>query len=165
MRNGFKYVITLIFFLCFIYLFSNNVINNKIKLLSYNETSFLFDSSVVSYSNSNSSLSTNNVQTSIDELYEAIMGDCYVGYTKGTTTATNYTCNKKTPASSGTSEFDSGYVKYDNSNNSLVSTTVQTAIDELTTHISYCNVNYHKANDKPVYFHHLKYLQPLVQYL
>ena len=145
MKKTAKYLFLSLFFILFFSLVNSPLIMEE-KLLSYNETSILFDSSAVSYSNTNSGMSTTNVQTSIEELYEAIMGDCYVGYTKGTTTATSYTCNKKTPSGSGTIEWDSNYVRFDQSENSLTSTTVQEAIDELASHIDYCKEHYHVEN-------------------
>ena len=146
MKNKTKYLFLSLFFLLFFVLINNKIITEN-RLLSYNETSFLFNSNVVSYSNSNSGMSTKNVQSSIDELYEAIMGDCYVGYTKGTTTSTSYVCNKKTQEADGTNAFDSNYVKYDNSNNSLTSTNVQSVIDEIALHIDHCKEHYHIENE------------------
>ena len=105
-----------------------------------------FSSSRVAYDNTNSGISSNTIQSAIDEVYQGIIGDCYVGYTKGTTTSTQYTCNKNSAAASSQTDFSGSSVKYDNSSG-LEANNIQSAIDEIITHINYCNDNYSKQNE------------------
>lgn len=105
-----------------------------------------YNSNRVAYNNSNSGMSSNTVQNAIDELYAGVVGDCYVGYTKGTTTSSSYTCNKNAAASSSQTDFNSLNVKYDNSNG-VTANNIQAAIDELASHVSWCNTNYEKDNE------------------
>ncbi|MBR7041956.1 MAG: hypothetical protein IKI04_00485, partial [Bacilli bacterium] len=70
-----------------------------------------------------------------------------VGYTKGTSTFTSYTCNKKSAPSSTTTDFDSSNVKYDNSNNGLTSTTVKAALGDIASYVSKCEQYKHVENE------------------
>ena len=109
------------------------------------DTNILFNSNVVGYNNSSNTISKNDVQDAIDELYEAVTSKCYVGYTKGNVTSSSYTCTKKSKSSVST-VFDSSNVSYDNSNG-ISSSNVQGAINDLIDEIGYCDNSYSKQNE------------------
>ena len=109
------------------------------------DSNIYYNSNRVAYNNTSSGMSSNTIQDAIDELYAGVMGDCYVGYTKGTTTSSQYTCNKKPAASSTITDFNGSDVSYDNSNG-ITANNIQAAIDELASHVSWCNTNYEKEN-------------------
>ena len=112
---------------------------------NFGDTNFLFNSNVVSFSDS--VMKSKNVQTTIDELYQALTTGCYVGYTKGTDNGTTYVCNKSSSDSAGTVDFDSINVKYNNGTSGLTASNVKAAILELANSIGYCKDNYHKENE------------------
>ena len=144
-----KYVISSIFFLLvFVLLINTNSFDApKTNSVALNDTSFLFNSNRVSFGDSNSGISGNTVQSAIEEIYQSIQDGCFVGYTKGTSTSTTYKCNKKSAPGSVTTDFDSNYVKYDNSGNGLTSTTVKAALGDLASHVAECKQYFHKENE------------------
>ena len=103
----------------------------------------LFNSNKVAFSNSG--FASKTVQDAIDELYAGVIGDCFVGYTKGTTTSTQYTCNKNAANTTPSTDYDGANVKYDNSNG-VTANKVQEAIVELSGLVNYCGVHYNKSN-------------------
>ena len=125
---------------------------NKEKSNFQPENPFLGDAPVyynsnrVSYNNTNSGLSANTVQSAIEELYNGIVGDCYVGYTKGDATSTEYRCNKNSSAASVQTDFNANNVKYNNSSG-VIANNIQAAIDEIASYASYCADGYYKTNE------------------
>ena len=117
--------------------------NKKDSILP--DTNIIFNSNQVGYDNSNNTVSKNDVQDAIDELYEAVTTKCYIGYTKGNVTSSSYTCTKKTKSSVST-VFDSINVSYDNSNG-ISSNNVEGAINDLISEIGYCDTSYIKQNE------------------
>ena len=124
---------------------SNKSNNTEYIPHNFGDTNFLFNSNVVSFSDS--VMKSKNVQTAIDELYQALTTGCYVGYTKGTDNGTTYVCNKSSSDSAGTVDFDSINVKYNNGTSGLTASNVKAAILELANSIGYCKDNYHKENE------------------
>ena len=124
----------------------NNLKPNNPFNPNIGDINILFASSAVNYNNSTSGLKSRTVQDAIDELYAATTSDCYIGYTKGTTTSTTYVCNKASSNSAGTTSFESSDVKYDHNTSGLDATTVAEAIQELSELIPYCKDNYERIN-------------------
>ncbi len=131
--------------------YDNKKINNETKYippkfgdLSSGKYFFARD---VNYNNDSGTLKSRTVQNAIDELYAALSSDCFVGYTKGTTTSTQYICNKSTSDSTIMTLFDASDVLYNNSHSGLTATNLSTAIYETSQRFNYCIDGYHKDNE------------------
>ena len=151
MKNKLKIIVPLVFICVILLVLFLSISNKTIKEefdnnSSFGDTSNYFNSNRVFYNNTETGISSNNLQNAIEEVYQGIIGDCYVGYTKGITTTMQYTCDKNTPSQSSQTDFDSENVKYNNSSG-LVANDLQGAIDEIIAHVNYCNNNYHKDNE------------------
>ena len=127
--------------------------NKKKKTFDINDPDFnlgeaisgiLFNSNVINFSDN--SMASKNVQTAIDELYQAYEDGCAIGYEKGTDTGDTYTCNKRSPDSDQSIFFDAGYVNYDNLISGLESENVSNAIIELAEMIPECKQYFSKEN-------------------
>ena len=113
----------------------------------FGDTNTYFNSNNVSYDNTSSILISSNIQDAIEEVYQGILSDCYIGYSKGNILSTSYTCTKDNSSkTSSQTDFIGSNVSYDNSSG-LMSNNLQGAIDELLSHASYCNIDYHKENE------------------
>lgn len=104
----------------------------------------LFAANVINFGSTN--MSSKNVQNAISELYQAIYDGCKIGYIKGTSTNSMYTCNKSSAGTSQSLVFDSEDVNYDNTSSGLVATNVQNAIIELSNQIPNCLSDYSQIN-------------------
>lgn len=107
------------------------------------DTNTLINASIVGY-NTNNNID-NNVQTAIDEIYSSVKGVCYLGYTMTDASLETYTCTKK-PFSIDNYNYWGGNIIYNNGSSGLVASNVQDALDEITSHLSYCESGYTKQN-------------------
>ena len=147
MKKTINVIILIILSLICLFAYNHNIKYTSIitskTLMEGND--YIFDSEDVNFSDN--SMSSKNVQSAVDELLQAFRDGCRVGYSKGTSTDTSYTCNKKSAGTNQTSVFDSQYVKYNKNNSGLTSNNVKAAILEVAGKIPSCKTNYHKANE------------------
>ncbi len=148
MKKNYVMIIALVFISTFFLIMKNKkVLDDNEEMPNFGDIGggILFSGIQVSFSDS--SFNNKNVQDAIEELHTAILTGCYVGYTKGTTTSTQYVCNKGTASAFSTLQFEAADVNYDNTSSGLASTNVSDALIELAGEVSYCSQNFHKDNE------------------